>query len=170
MKIALHQMTSTINWKTNIAHMKEAIKEAASEQAKIYFAPEMSILLDKNRKRSKGNIMPANANYGLEELQKCAHENNIWLHLGSLPILLDEDEPRLANRSYVIDNEGNIRASYDKIHLFDVQLSNGEHWKESSAYRAGEAAVTVKTPIGTLGLSICYDLRFAELYLSLIHI
>jgi predicted amidohydrolase len=89
----------------------------------------------------------------------------LWLHLGSLA--LRRPDGRLANRGFVIDDQGVIRARYDKLHLFDVDLPTGESWRESAAYEAGEGAVVVDTPIGALGLSICYDLRFPALYQAL---
>ena len=102
----------------------------------------------------------------LAAVRAAAAEAGIWVHLGSLA-LLAEDGDKLVNRGFVIDGEGEIRARYDKIHLFDVDLPTGESWRESAAYRGGERAVVVETPVGPLGLSICYDLRFADLYSAL---
>jgi len=89
----------------------------------------------------------------------------VWVHLGSLA--LRRPDGRLANRSFVIDSIGNIRARYDKMHLFDVDLPNGESWRESATYAAGERPVVVGSPLGPLGLSICYDMRFPDLYRAL---
>ena len=92
-----------------------------------------------------------------------ARENGIWLHLGSVAVMVDDG--KVANRGFVIDRNGNIRARYDKIHLFDVDLPTGESWRESAVYRPGDGAVLVNgTPIGKLGLTICYDLRFPALF------
>ncbi|MBC8095156.1 MAG: carbon-nitrogen hydrolase family protein, partial [Akkermansiaceae bacterium] len=102
----------------------------------------------------------------LAAVRAVAAQAGIWVHLGSLA-LLDERGDRLVNRGFVIDGAGEIRARYDKIHLFDVDLPTGESWRESAAYRGGERAVVVDTPLGPLGLSICYDLRFADLYSAL---
>jgi predicted amidohydrolase len=88
----------------------------------------------------------------------------LWVHLGSLAVREGE---RWVNRGFVIDGDGVIRARYDKLHLFDVDLPTGESWRESAAYAPGTAAIIVDTPVGRLGLSICYDLRFPDLYRAL---
>ena len=88
----------------------------------------------------------------------------MWVHIGSLPVRTDANNDRLANRSIIIDDKGMIRARYDKIHLFDVELAGGEIWRESSVYNAGSESVAVETPLGLLGLTICYDLRFPDLF------
>jgi len=89
------------------------------------------------------------------------------VHLGSLALLQEKGSERLVNRGFLIDDKGAIRARYDKIHLFDVDLPTGESWRESAAYEAGRQAVLADSPAGKLGLSICYDLRFADLFRSL---
>ncbi len=131
------------------------------------FTPEMSGLLDRNRARSATQIQPEAQDIVLEAVQGAAKESGIWVALGSLAIKHDDETGKRANRSYVIDDTGQIRARYDKIHLFDVDLPNGESWRESSAYEPGARAVVQASPIGTLGLSICYDMRFPQLYQSL---
>jgi predicted amidohydrolase len=102
----------------------------------------------------------------LAAVRAAAREHGLWVHLGSLALKVDGE--RLANRSFVIDDRGEIRARYDKIHLFDVDLPTGESWRESATYRPGERLVVVEgTPVGRLGLSICYDLRFPALFAAL---
>ncbi len=91
----------------------------------------------------------------------------LWIHIGSLALAGERDDGRLVNRGFVIDGSGAIRATYDKIHLFDVDLPTGESWRESAAYAGGERSVVVETPVGALGLSVCYDLRFPDLYRAL---
>ena len=98
-------------------------------------------------------------------MRDAAARHGLWLHLGSLA--LRRDDGRFANRGFVIDAAGEVRARYDKIHLFDVDLPTGESWRESAAYAPGERAIVVDTPLGRLGLSICYDLRFPDLYRAL---
>jgi predicted amidohydrolase len=99
-------------------------------------------------------------------VREAADRHNIWVHLGSLAVRTDGE--MLANRGFVIDPGGNIKARYDKLHLFDVDLPTGESWRESAVYRRGEEAVVVHgTPVGNLGLTICYDLRFPALYARL---
>jgi predicted amidohydrolase len=103
----------------------------------------------------------------LAAVRGAAARLGLWVHLGSLALALEDDDGRLINRGFVIDDSGEIRARYDKMHLFDVDLPTGESWRESAAYRAGEGPVIVDTPIGKLGLSICYDIRFPDLYRTL---
>jgi predicted amidohydrolase len=102
----------------------------------------------------------------LAAVRAAAAKAGIWVHLGSLALLAEAGE-KLVNRGFVIDAAGEIRARYDKIHLFDVDLPTGESWRESAAYERGGRAVVIDTPIGALGLSICYDLRFPALYTAL---
>ncbi len=163
MKIAVHQMCSGIDPCANVAVMQEAVGIAAANGADMYFAPEMSVLLDRDRARARENIVAEEASEDLKALQLSTSQHNIWVHLGSLAIRSDANG-LFANRSIIIDNTGKIRARYDKIHLFDVQLSTGEIWRESNAYVQGDAPVIAVTPLGSMGLSICYDMRFPDLY------
>ena len=98
-----------------------------------------------------------------QDVAEAQQQHGIWVHLGSLAVLVDEG--KVANRSFVIDRAGNVQARYDKMHLFDVDLPTGESWRESAVYRAGDKVVVVNgTPVGKLGLTICYDLRFPTLF------
>ena len=126
------------------------------------FTPEMSGILDRNRERARSKIMLEHEDSVLEAVRNSAAKRGIWVALGSLAIL--REDGRLANRSILIDEYGDIVARYDKIHMFDVQLANGESWSESSAYVAGDKVVVAETPIGRLGLTVCYDIRFPALY------
>ncbi|MEP7348758.1 MAG: carbon-nitrogen hydrolase family protein [Sphingorhabdus sp.] len=167
MKIAIHQMCSSVDQTANASNMVNAISQASRGGASFYFAPEMSVMLDRNRARAQAVIATESATPAVAALQKAAADARIWVHLGSLPVLHEAGDGRLANRTLVIDDQGQIRARYDKMHLFDVALSTGEVWRESSAYRAGDEAVAVDTPIGLLGLTVCYDMRFPDLYSAL---
>jgi predicted amidohydrolase len=166
MKIALFQARSGVDPDANAADLTRAIREAAAGGASILFTPEMSGLLDQDRKRAEANLRTEDEDEVLAAVRDAAREAGIWVHLGSLALKGGEGG-RLANRSFLIDDEGEIRARYDKIHLFDVDLDTGESWRESAAYAPGGAAVAAETPVGRLGLSICYDLRFAGLYAAL---
>jgi predicted amidohydrolase len=146
-----------------VAAILEAVGSASANGAVMYFAPEMSVLLDRDRARARENIVAPEASEDLKALQLAASQHNIWVHLGSLAVRSDV-AGLFANRSIVIDNTGKIRARYDKIHLFDVQLSTGESWRESNAYVQGQAPVITDSPLGRMGLSICYDMRFPDLY------
>jgi deaminated glutathione amidase len=123
-------------------------------------------LLDRDRARAGKHLHFESDDPVLAAVRKAARKAGIWVHLGSLA-LLDTDGDMLVNRGFVIDDEGEVRARYDKIHLFDIDLPTGESWRESAVYRPGTRAVVAETPVGQLGLSICYDLRFADLYASL---
>lgn len=167
MKIAIHQMCSTFRPESNVDGMIGAVNSASDAGAKMYFAPEMAILLDRDRNRAKGNIISEAETYSLKRLCAAAGEAAIWVHLGSLPVRSEADDQRYANRTFVIDDQGSIRARYDKMHLFDVALATGESWRESSVYDAGDGPVVVETPLGSMGLTICYDMRFPDLYSAL---
>ncbi len=163
MKIAVHQMCSGVDPAKNARSIVESIYQSAVAGAVAYFAPEMSVLLDRNRARSIAHIVPELQQVAVDEISNAAAETGIWVHLGSLPVL-DQYSGKFANRSLVIGADGQIKARYDKMHLFDVDLSTGESWRESAAYEGGDGPVAVSTPLGLLGLTICYDLRFPELY------
>ncbi|UUL81280.1 carbon-nitrogen hydrolase family protein [Sphingomonas qomolangmaensis] len=165
MKVALLQMTAGTDPAANAATLVAAVRDAAGAGAAMLFTPEMSGLLDRDRERAKASIVAEREDGVLVAVREAARANAIWVHLGSLAIL--RDDGRYANRGFVIDPEGVIRARYDKLHLFDVDLPSGERWRESAAYAAGEAAVLVDTPAGRLGPTICYDLRFPDLYRAL---
>ena len=163
MRIALHQMTSSIDPMRNASDMAEAIARAAENGSAMYFAPEMSILLDRDRARAREYMADEAHNVALQSLIAAAAKHRIWVHIGSMPIL-DEGAEKLANRSIIISPDGVIAARYDKMHLFDVDLASGETWRESSAYIGGEHPVMVQTPLGLMGLAICYDMRFPDLF------
>lgn len=165
MRIALAQTTTGIDPARNAAALVEAVHEAARGGAAMLFTPEMSGLLDRDRARAAASISTEEEDKVLAAVRAAAAEAGIWVELGSLALRLPDG--RFANRSFVIDASGAIRARYDKLHLFDVDLPTGEKWRESAAYAAGARAVAVNSPIGRLGLSICYDLRFARLYAAL---
>ena len=165
-KIALFQSQTGIDPAANAAKVIDAIDQAAGEGAAMLFTPEMSGLLDRNSERAMGNVRNEDEDPVIATARNAAHAKGIWVHLGSVAVLTEGSQ--LANRSFVIDPRGEIRARYDKIHLFDVDLPTGESWRESNTYRHGQEAVVVTgTPVGTLGLAICYDLRFPALFARL---
>ena len=166
MKISLFQARTGIDPAANAAELVRRIEEAAAGGAAMLFTPEMSGLLDRDRERSAPHLATEAEDPVLAAVRGAARSNGIWVHLGSLALRQAGPE-KLVNRGFVIDDRGEIRARYDKMHLFDVDLATGESWRESAAYQGGERPVLVETPLGSLGLSICYDLRFAGLYASL---
>jgi predicted amidohydrolase len=161
-KIALLQMTSGIDPQANAARIADAAVQAAGEGATMLFTPEMAGLLDRNRKRAAENIVPESASPVVERVARAAGDCGIWIALG-LPV--SREDGRWANRTVLFNAKGEIAARYDKIHMFDVELDTGESWRESAAYAPGEQVVTVDdTPLGRLGLTICYDIRFPALF------
>jgi len=167
MKIALYQARTGIDPVSNAASLVAAIQEAAAGGAAVLFTPEMSGLLDRDRDRAREKLRSEAEDPVLSAVCKAAADAGIWVHLGSLALKGERADGRLVNRGFVIDDKGAIRARYDKMHLFDVDLPTGESWRESAAYGGGEKPVAVDTPLGRLGLSICYDLRFPDLYRAL---
>ena len=163
MRVALLQMTGGIDPDANAATIEAAVAEASAGGAVMLFTPEMSGLLDRDRKRAAVHMCDEGNNPVLARARSAAKEHAIWLALGSLAIR-DGADGKLANRSIVIDDQGAIAARYDKIHMFDVEVGAGNSWRESAAYAPGGKAVTVATPLGTMGLTICYDLRFPALH------
>ena len=166
MRVALFQSQTGIDPEANAAALVARIHEAAAGGAAMLFTPEMSGLLDRDRTRAIRHLHLQSDDPVLAAVRAAAREARIWVHLGSLALLAGTGD-KLLNRGFVIDDSGEIRASYDKIHLFDVDLPTGESWRESAAYERGGRTVVVDTPAGPLGLSICYDLRFAGLYAAL---
>ena len=162
-RIAIFQSQTGIDPVANAQALVSAIDEAADGGAEMLFTPEMSGLLDRDSERARRSVRPADEDEVLAACRDAARRRGIWLHLGSLAV--SADDGKFANRGFVIDSVGEIRASYDKIHLFDVDLPSGESWRESAVYRGGSDAVVVGgTPVGQLGLTICYDLRFPALF------
>jgi predicted amidohydrolase len=162
-RIALFQSNTGIDPAANAESLVGAIAEAARGGATVLFTPEMSGLLDRDSQRASANLRNEEEDLVLAACRDAAKEHGIWVHLGSLAVLVDDG--KAANRGFVIDSTGGIQARYDKIHLFDVDLPTGESWRESAVYRAGDKAMVVNgTPVGKLGLTICYDLRFPMLF------
>ena len=165
-RIALFQSTTGIDPAANAANLVRAIAKAAAGGAEMLFTPEMSGLLDRDPPRAAGNRRTEEEDAVLDACREAAQRHGIWLHLGSLAVL--SEDGKAANRGFVIDRKGVIRARYDKIHLFDVDLPTGESWRESNTYSPGKGVVVVDgTPVGKLGLTICYDLRFPGLFARL---
>ena len=162
-RIALYQAQSGIDPAANATRLVAAVAQAAGGGAAMLFTPEMSNMLDRDRVRAMGTARREEEDEVLGAVRGAAAKAGLWVHLGSIALRGSGD--KLVNRGFVIDAAGEVRARYDKIHLFDVDLPTGESWRESALYEAGEGAVVVPgTPLGTLGLTICYDLRFPALF------
>jgi predicted amidohydrolase len=164
-RIAVLQMTSGIDPAANAATLVTAITRARGEGAAMVFTPEMSGLLDRDRRRASGHIVPEEVNPVLSAVREAAAAHGMWVALGSLAVRREASEGGgWVNRSFLVSPQGEIVARYDKIHMFDVDLAGGESWRESAAYAAGEDVVTGLTPLGRLGLTVCYDVRFPALF------
>ena len=165
-KIALFQSQTGIDPAANAALLADAVGRTAEGGAAMLFTPEMSGLLDRDADRAAKNVRLEENDEALAAVRDAAHKHGIWVHIGSLAVRTEGRQ--LANRAFIVDPRGEIRARYDKIHLFDVDLPTGESWRESNVYRHGSEAVIVDgTPVGKLGLTICYDLRFPALFARL---
>jgi predicted amidohydrolase len=160
-------MRSGIDPAANARTLVAGLEEAAAGGAGIAFTPEMTGLLDRDRARAATSIVEEADDTVLAAAREAAAGLGLWVQLGSLALRPGGGESRYANRGFLIDAAGAVRARYDKLHLFDVDLPTGESWRESSAYAPGTAAVVAETPAGRLGLTICYDMRFPDLYRAL---
>lgn len=165
MRAAILQMQSGLDPAGNARTIVAAVEDAHAGGADMLFTPEMSNMVDQDRARSEGQLRTESDDPTLAAVREAAARTGLWVHLGSLA-LRGESGKRL-NRGFLIDGEGAVRARYDKIHLFDVDLATGESWRESAVYERGAHAVAAETPWGRLGLSICYDIRFPDLYRAL---
>ncbi len=167
MRIAVLQMRSGIDPSANARALVAGLETAAAGGAAIAFTPEMTGLLDRDRARAADAVVDEEADIVLAAAREAAARLGLWVQLGSLALRPGGGEGRYVNRGFLFDPSGVIRARYDKLHLFDVDLPTGESWRESSAYAPGSGAVVAETPVGRLGLSICYDMRFPDLYRAL---
>lgn len=163
LRLAAVQLRCGIEPAANRAHALPLLREAASDGARLIMTPENTYRLDRNRERALAAAGPEQGDGELVAWGRIAQELGVWLLLGSAPIATDTG--KVYNRSYFFNPDGKIAARYDKINLFDVLLGGGENYRESDTVQAGARAVLTEGPMGVkLGLSICYDLRFAALY------
>ncbi|MEV5032813.1 carbon-nitrogen hydrolase family protein [Sphingobium sp. LMC3-1-1.1] len=167
MRAAIFQMTSGIDPAANAAAIADMAARAKADGADMLFTPEMAGYLDRDRKRAAATLHSEGDDPVLAAVREAAAKQGLWVHLGSTPLKDERSDGRWANRSFMIDDSGEIRARYDKIHLFDVDLATGESWRESSVYGPGERIVAVDTPWARMGMSVCYDMRFPDLYRAL---
>ena len=165
LKIACVQMRSSRDMAENIETASRLIEQAAAEGATLISTPEMTTLLERNAKSLFEIATDFENDPSIPVFKALAKRLKVWLHIGSVPVLTDGG--KCANRALFISPDGELVAHYDKIHMFDVELGGGEAYRESRSYKPGDRAVMVKTPFGDVGLSICYDLRFAHLYRTL---
>lgn len=161
--IAVLQMCSGIDPDQNFAVIRDAAHAAREGGAAMLFTPEMSLLLDRDRVRAAAHIVPQDETPFVPLLAELAHETGLTIALGSMAVAIRGGKN--ANRSMLFGPGGGAPVTYDKIHMFDVELASGESWRESNAYEPGRDVVTAgDTPVGRLGLTVCYDLRFPALF------
>jgi predicted amidohydrolase len=164
-RAGLVQMRTGRNVEANLATAADLVREAVRQGAQYVQTPEITTLMETERERLFGAVRPEEGNAAIAHFSALACELGIWLHLGSMGILVGGG--RIANRSFLFSPSGRIEARFDKIHMFDVQLPGGEIYRESKNYQPGDTAVLADLPWGTLGLTVCYDLRFPHLYRAL---
>ncbi len=164
-RAALVQMRSGVERARNADAALALIAEAAKGGAHFIATPEMTTAVDRDGARLAASLPEGEGLAEVEAFSAAAADHGVWLLIGSMPIR--RAEGKLANRSFLFGPDGVIAARYDKIHMFDVSLADGESWRESRIYEPGREAVVVQTPLAAFGLSICYDLRFPALYRAL---
>jgi deaminated glutathione amidase len=168
LRVACVQLTSTTKIEENIEISSALVREAHGKGANFITMPEVVNLCQRKSEIALATVQFQENEKALAAYRALAQELGVWLLAGSLAIKVPDDA-RLANRQFLIDDRGAIVATYDKIHMFDVNLANGETFRESKTYRPGERAVVAETPWAPLGMTICYDVRFPYLYRSLAH-
>jgi len=161
--VACVQMRGGTDVDENIKAASALIQDAATRGAHLIATPEMTNLVDIRKGMGLSKAKPEHQSPALAAFQALAKSNAVWLLIGSLAIA-HPSEDKLVNRSYVIAPSGLVVARYDKMHMFDVAIGDGQSYRESASYVAGDEAVLVDTGVAKIGLSICYDLRFAALY------
>jgi predicted amidohydrolase len=164
-RVACLQINSGNDLDVNLALVRQMVAEAAKSGAKLVLTPEYFLMMDGSGRVMREKALPEDGGAVLAGLQALAREEKIWLLAGSLT--LKTSDGRIANRSFLIADDGRVVASYDKIHMFDVTLPDGKVIRESSTYRPGDRAVIAQIPWGMLGMTVCYDLRFPNLFRTL---
>lgn len=164
MRVGLVQLTVGDDPAVNLPETLSLLRAAAVGGAQFVLTPECTNLLSANRDHQRRVLLHEEADETLAALQAEARALGIWLLIGSLGLLTHDADGRFANRSFLIGPDGGIVARYDKIHMFDVNVSETEVYRESAGYRPGNRAVLAETPFAKIGMAVCYDLRFAHLF------
>jgi predicted amidohydrolase len=167
-RAALIQLTCGDDPDENLGRTEALLREAADRGTAFALTPECTNIVSASRRHQRAVLRRENADATLARLRAVAAERGLWLLIGSLCLLAEDDaEGRFVNRSFLIGPDGGIRARYDKIHMFDVDVADGESYRESAAYRPGDRAVLAEVLEVPAGLTVCYDLRFPQLYRAL---
>jgi predicted amidohydrolase len=164
MRVALVQLTVGDDPAENLPQTLAYIRSAAQQGAQFVLTPECTNALSSNREHQRSVLRHEDQDETLAALRAQAVESGIWLLIGSLGVLTHDADGRFANRSFLISPKGEIVARYDKIHMFDVNVSETEVYRESAGYRPGTKAVLADTPLANIGMTVCYDVRFPHLY------
>lgn len=164
MRAGLIQLSVTDDPVANLPVTLSLVREAAARGAGFVLTPEVTNCLSSDRDHQRRVLRHEADDETLRALRAEAERLGIWLLIGSLGLLTEDSDGRFANRSFLIDPRGSVTARYDKIHMFDVNVSDTEQYRESSGYRPGTSAVLAQTDFATIGMSICYDLRFPHLF------
>ena len=167
MRVAVVQLNVGEDPAENLGPTLALIREAVAGGAEFVLTPECTNMMSSHRATQRGHARTEADDPTLAALRGAARDHGIWLLVGSLCLLAEDGDGRMANRSFLIGPDGAIAASYDKIHMFDVNVSETEVFRESAAYRPGDRAVLAQTDFGAVGMTICYDLRFGHLHRAL---
>ena len=166
--VALIQTRTPASPAAAFAHVEPLIRQAAEGGAKLILTPEASNFLIQDRAAREAVLATEDRDEAVLKLRELAKELGVWLLIGSAIVRSGhEGDDRAANRSLLINDRGEVVATYDKLHVYDVDLPTGERWRESASVRPGDGAVVAETPWGGLGLTICYDIRFPQLHRAL---
>ncbi len=164
MRVGLLQLTVTDDPAENLPGTVALMRQAVAGGAQLVLTPECTNLLSSSRAHQTDTLHFEGSDPTLSVLRDQAAHAGVWLLIGSLGVKTDDADGRFANRSFLIAPDGAIAARYDKIHMFDVNVSETEVYRESAAYRPGAQAVVAETPMARIGMTVCYDLRFPALY------
>ncbi|WP_319825225.1 carbon-nitrogen hydrolase family protein [Thalassovita sp.] len=167
MRVALLQMTSSDDPAANLPVTRAMLREAVAGGAEFVLTPEVTNCISASRTRQQAVLQHEDVDQTLAALRADARDLGVWLLIGSLALKTGDADGRFANRSFLIAPDGEIEARYDKIHMFDVQVSETETYRESAGYRSGTQAVAVYTGFAKVGMTVCYDVRFPYLYRAL---
>lgn len=167
MRAALVQLSSSDDPVANLPVTEAFVRDAAAGGAVLILTPEVTNIVSASRTRQNEVLREEQDDATLARMRDVAAELGVWLSLGSLALKSGEADGRFVNRQFLIAPDGGIAARYDKIHMFDVTISDSESYRESAGYRPGTVSVLAQTPLAALGMTICYDLRFAWLYRAL---
>jgi predicted amidohydrolase len=165
-KVALVQNCAGRDMAPSIAELEPMIRAAAKDGADIIQLPEMATMIEPDNRAVLEKTVPESADPGLARFRALAAELKRWILVGSL-LIREPGRDKITNRSFVLDPDGNVTARYDKVHLFDVEIKDGQMYRESATVEPGTRAVLADLPWGRIGLSVCYDLRFPQLYRAL---